>query len=243
LRRASDIVEGLSVTEEILDSPEAVARRAAGLIAGAARRAVAERGRFLLATSGGTTPWRMLRLLADEEVPWGGVHLFQVDERVAPDGHPDRNLTHLRASLLAHLAMPLAGVHPMPVDDPDLEAAAAGYARTLRAVAGELPVLDLVHLGLGADGHTASLLPGDAGLDALADVAATASYQGRRRLTLTFAAIDRARSILWVVTGAGKAAALGGLRRGDVTFPAGRVRRDRAVVLADAAAGRAPGIR
>jgi 6-phosphogluconolactonase len=243
LRRAAGIVEGLAVDEEILDDAEAVARRAAALIAAAARRAVAERGRFLLAASGGTTPWRMLRLLADEEVPWAQVHLFQVDERVAPDGHPDRNLTHLRASLLAHLATPLAGLHPMPVDDPDLEAAAAGYARTLQAVAGEPPVLDLVHLGLGADGHTASLLPGDAALEALADVAVAGSYQGRRRLTLTFRALDRARSILWVVTGAEKAAALGGLRRGEVTIPAGRVRRDRAVVLADTAAGLAPGTR
>jgi 6-phosphogluconolactonase len=231
------------VTEEILPDPEAVVRRAAILIAAAARRAVAERGRFLFAASGGTTPWRMLRLLADEDVPWEGVHLFQVDERVAPEGHPERNLTHLRESLLGHLPRAPAGVHAMPVDDPDLEAAAAGYARTLRAVAGEPPVLDLVHLGLGADGHTASLFPGDAALEALADVAATGVYQGRRRLTLTLKPLDRARSILWVVTGAEKAAALGGLRRGDGTIPAGRVRRDYAVVLADAAAGAAPGTR
>jgi 6-phosphogluconolactonase len=131
----------------------------------------------------------------------------------------------------------------MPVGGPDLASAASDYARVLRTVAGEPPVLDLVHLGLGSDGHTASLVAGDAALTVATDVAATGPYQGRRRLTLTFRALDRARSILWVVTGAEKAAALGGLRRGDGTIPAGRVRRDHAVVLADVAASSAPGTR
>jgi 6-phosphogluconolactonase len=230
------------VTEEILPSSEAVARRAARVIAEAARAVVRERGRFLLATSGGATPWRMLRMLADEEVPWGAVHLFQVDERVAPDGHPDRNLTHLRESLLDHLPQALATFHPMPVEVPDLASAASDYARVLRAVAGEPPVLDLVHLGLGPDGHTASLVPGDAALEAITDVAATGPYLGRRRLTLTFPVLDRARAILWVVTGAGKGAALARLLRGDDAIPAGRVRRDRARLIADADARR-PGPR
>jgi 6-phosphogluconolactonase len=229
------------VTEEILSSPEAVARRAAAVIAEAARQAVSERGRFVVATSGGVTPWRMLRRLADEEVPWGGVHLFQVDERVAPDGHPDRNLTHLRENLLAHLPVAPAGVHVMDVEAPDLAGAAQRYAQVLRDVAGDPPVLDLIHLGLGADGHTASLLPGDPALEAVTDVAATGPYQGRRRLTLTFGVIDRARSILWVVTGAEKAAALGRLLGGDASMPAARVRRDRSLVLADAAAGHLAG--
>jgi 6-phosphogluconolactonase len=225
------------VIEEILADADAVARRAAALIAEAARSAVAERGRFVLATSGGATPWRMLRHLADEDVPWEAVHLFQVDERVAPDGHPERNLTHLRESLLEHTPRPLAAVHAMPVEETDLDAAAAAYARNLRAVAGDPPVLDLVHLGLGADGHTASLLPGDAALRARADdVAATGPHQGRRRLTLTFSALHRARRILWVVTGAEKAPALSRLLQGDRSIPAGLVRRDRALVLSDAAA-------
>jgi 6-phosphogluconolactonase len=225
------------VTEEILADAGAVARRAAALIAEAARDAVAERGRFVLATSGGATPWRMLRHLADEDVPWEAVHLFQVDERVAPDGHPERNLTHLRESLLEHTPRPLAAVHAMPVEETNLDAAAAAYARNLRAVAGDPPVLDLVHLGLGADGHTASLLPGDAALGARADdVAATGPYQGRRRLTLTFPALYRARRILWVVTGAEKAPALSLLLQGNRSIPAGLVRHDRALVLSDAAA-------
>ena len=222
--------------EEILADADAVALRAARVIADAARDAVAARGRFLLATSGGATPWRMLRHLASEDAPWDRVHLFQVDERVAPDGEPVRNLTHLKESLLAHLPRQPAGVHAMPMDEQDLDGSAVAYGRTLRAIAGEPPVLDLVHLGLGTDGHTASLVPGDAALAARTDVAATGVYQGRRRLTLTFPTLYRSRRILWVVTGAEKAPALARLLRGDIGIPAGRVRRDLALVLADVAA-------
>jgi 6-phosphogluconolactonase len=226
------------VIEERLPDAEAVARRAARLIAEAAWEAVSLRGRFLVATSGGATPWRMLQRLAEEDLPWNLVHLFQVDERVAPEGDPDRNLTQLREALLARLPDPPA-VHAMPVDEPEPAAAAARYAATLRAVAGDPPVLDLVHLGLGADGHTASLLPGDPLLDEpRAEVAATRVYQGRRRLTLTLPVLDRARRILWVVTGAEKATALSRLRAGDPSIPAGRVRRDGALLLTDEAAGR-----
>jgi 6-phosphogluconolactonase len=225
------------VTEEILPDADALARRAASLIAEAARDAVARRGRFLLATSGGATPWRMLRDLAAEDVPWGAVHLFQVDERVAPEGHPDRNLTHLRTSLLERTPQPLAAIHAMPVEETDLEQAARAYARTLRAEAGAPPVLDLVHLGLGTDGHTASLLPGDPALLAAdADVVATGPHQGRRRLTLTLPTLHGARRILWVVTGAEKAIVLARLLRGDRGIPAGLVRRDRAMLLSDATA-------
>jgi 6-phosphogluconolactonase len=227
---------GKAVLEEVLPDAEAVARRAATVISEAARAAVRERGRFVVAVSGGATPWRMLRRLAAEDLPWSRVHLFQVDERAAPEGHPDRNLTHLRESFLAHLPEALASFDPMPVDDPDLASAAASYARTLRSVAGEPPVLDLVHLGLGPDGHTASLVPGDEALDATTEVAATGPYLGRRRLTLTFPVLDRARRIVWVVTGAGKRAALARLLRGDAAIPAGRIRRDRALLLADAEA-------
>jgi 6-phosphogluconolactonase len=221
---------------EVMPDADSAARRAAALIAEAARDAVARRGRFLLATSGGATPWRMLRLLAEEEVPWGEVHLFQVDERVAPEGHPDRNLTGLRSSLLERVE-PLAAVHAMPVELADLGQAAAAYARTLRREAGSPPVLDLVHLGLGADGHTASLLAGDPSVASPEDdVAATGPYQGRRRLTLALPTLDRARRILWVVTGVEKGMALAHLLAQDRSVPAGLVRRDRATVVCDAAA-------
>ncbi|MDH3212062.1 MAG: 6-phosphogluconolactonase [Myxococcales bacterium] len=229
---------------EIRRDPDAVARRAAGVVAADARAAVAERGRFTLAVSGGTTPWKMLRALADEDVPWQDVHLFQVDERVASASDPDRNLVRLRESLLEHAPLPEAQLHAMPVEDVDLEAAVLRYARTLADVAGSRPVLDLVHLGLGADGHTASLVPGDPVLDVeAADVALTANpYEGRLRMTLTYPLLDRARRILWLVTGASKADVLVRLRGADASIPAGRVRRDHALVLADrAAAGGAAG--
>ena len=143
----------------VLADADAVARAAAAIIAADARAAVAARGRFIVAVSGGHTPWQMLRALAGEDVPWKDLHVTQVDERVAPAGDPDRNLRHLRASLLEHAPLPPARIHAMPVESSDLEAAAAQYARTLQDIAGSPPVLDLAHLGLGPDGHTASLVP------------------------------------------------------------------------------------
>jgi 6-phosphogluconolactonase len=222
---------------EVLADAEAVARAAATLIAAEARAAVAARGRFVMAVSGGHTPWAMLRDLAGEEVPWAAVHVVQVDERVAPPGDPDRNLTHLRDSLLSHAPLPPEHIHAMPVEDPDLPAAAARYAQTLQTIAGSPPVLDLAHLGLGPDGHTASLVPGDPVLDVTdADVALAGPYQGRRRMTLTYPMLNRSRRVLWLVTGAEKVAMLPRLRDGDRTIPAGRVLAERATVLADRAA-------
>jgi 6-phosphogluconolactonase len=220
---------------EILPDADGVALRAARWMASEARQAVASRGRFTFAVSGGQTPWRMLRALSAEDVPWREIHVFQVDERVAPAGDPDRNLTHLRESLLGRVPIPPENLHPMPVEQPDLAAAVASYARELRAVTGTPAVLDVVHLGLGPDGHTASLVPGDPVLDVTdADVATTGLHAGRRRMTLTFPALDRARRILWVITGAEKAQVLPRLLAGDRAIPAGRVRADRAVALADA---------
>lgn len=222
---------------EVLHTAESVAQRAAAVIAEEARGAVAARGRFILAVSGGHTPWLMLAALAAMDVPWPSIHILQVDERVAPPGDPDRNLTHLRESLVDRAPLSAAQIHPMPVESADLELAAADYARTLRQVAGPSPVLDLVHLGLGPDGHTASLVPGDPVLNIEdADVAVTGVYQGRRRMTLTYPIINRSRRILWVVTGAEKAQMLHSLLDGDPSIPAGRVRRESALVMADTAA-------
>jgi 6-phosphogluconolactonase len=223
---------------KILADAASAAREAASIIAGEARAAVAARGRFIMAVSGGRTPWLMLRALANEEVPWGDVHVVQVDERVVPAGHPDRNLTHLLESLLEHAPMIPDHIYAMPVESPDLEAAAAKYALTLRDIAGSPPVLDLVHLGLGPDGHTASLVPGDPVLEVTdADVALTGVYQGRLRMTLTYPMLNRSRRIVWLVTGSEKVGMLVRLRNGDVTIPAGRIRHDDALVLADRAAG------
>jgi len=222
---------------EVLDDPDSVAQAAAATIAADARAAMAARGHFTFAVSGGHTPWIMLRGLAGEDIPWAGVHVFQVDERVAPDGHPDRNLTHLRESLLQHAPLRPEQIHAMPVESPDLKAAAAQYAVALREIGGSPPVLDLVHLGLGPDGHTASLVPGDAVLGVTdADVAPTGVYQGRRRITLTYPMLNRARRVLWVVTGSEKVEMLRRLRDGDVSIPAGRIQREQALLLADRAA-------
>src|SRR5215475_3802433 len=172
---------------EVYADAESVARKAAELVAAEARVAVANRGLFVMAVSGGKTPWLMLRELAQEEVPWNAVHVVQVDERVAPSGHADRNLTHLRESLLEHAPLRPEQIHAMPVESADLEAACTQYALTLESIAGSPPVLDLVHLGLGPDGHTASLVPDDPVLNVRdADVALTNPYQGRRRMTLTY---------------------------------------------------------
>jgi 6-phosphogluconolactonase len=222
---------------EVLADAESAAKRAAEFIAADARGAAAARGRYLMAVSGGHTPWIMLRALAKEEVPWKAVHVFQVDERVAPEGHVDRNLTHLCASLLENAPLRPEQIYPMPVEELNLQAAAEQYARTFTEIAGSPPVLDLVHLGLGPDGHTASLVPGDPVLEiASVDVSLTGLYQGRRRMTLTYPAINRARRVLWVVTGGEKAEMLNRLRNADASIPAGRVRSDDALVLADGAA-------
>src|SRR5262245_56973225 len=222
---------------DVLPDEVAVARQGAAVVAAEARAAVADRGRFVVAVSGGHTPWQILRALADEDVPWDGVHVVQVDERVAPAGDPDRNLTHLRESLLDHTPLRPEQIHAMPVEEADLDAAAARYARTLQAIAGPEPVLDLAHLGLGPDGHTASLVPGDAVLGVTdRDVAVTGVYQGRRRMTLTYPILNRSRRVLWLVTGGNKADMLVRLRAGDPAIPAGRMRQDQALVLADRAA-------
>jgi 6-phosphogluconolactonase len=223
---------------EVYPDDDTVACKAAAVIAADMCAAVTARGRYVMAVSGGHTPWLMLRALAGEPpLSWQQVHVVQVDERVAPANDPERNLAHLRASLLTRVPLPADHIHAMPVEATDLDRAAAQYAATLRDVAGSPPVLDLVHLGLGPDGHTASLVPGDPALDVTdTDVAVAGPYQGRRRMTLTFPIINRSRFVLWLVTGREKAATLVRLRDGDRSIPAARVRQDRALLLADRAA-------
>jgi 6-phosphogluconolactonase len=219
---------------EVFADADSVAKEAAALVAAEARAAVVKRGNFVMAVSGGHTPWVMLRALAREDVPWEGVHVVQVDERVAPAGDTDRNLTHLSESLLIEGSLNPEHIHAMPVEAPDLDSAARRYAATLQELAGSPPVLDLVHLGLGPDGHTASLVPGDPVLNVTdADVALTGLYQRRRRMTLTYPIINRSLRILWLVTGNDKAAMVRRLIDGDTTIPAGRVNNDHALVLAD----------
>jgi len=204
------------------DDAQTTAEAAAAFTAELARHAIAERGKFVMAVSGGRSPWIMLRALAKENVPWEQVVIAQVDERIAPNEHQDRNLTHIKECL------PEVNILAMPVEQPDLEAAAKQYAAALPKT------IDLIHLGLGSDGHTASLLPGDPALEIInTDVAITGVYQGRRRMTLTYPVLNRARQILWLVTGVEKSAMLERVVKGDNSIPAGRVTSKNAVVFAD----------
>jgi 6-phosphogluconolactonase len=212
---------------QVAPDANALAAMAASYVVSLAKAAVVARGRFTFAVSGGRTPWAMFEALRAEYMPWAEVELFQVDERVAPDGDPDRNLTHLRQSI----GDVPAQVHPMPVNDPDLYAAAADYAEVLPER------FDLVHLGLGPDGHIASLVPGDPVLQVTDKlVAVTRPYQGHQRMTLTYPGLARAAQLLWLVTGPDKRDAMAKLLAGDESIPAGRVRASRSLIMADESA-------
>lgn len=217
---------------EVLPDADGVARRAAEIVAASAHDATQARGRFTFAVSGGRSPWAMFRHLADRDVPWEHVGIWQVDERTAPDGHPERNLTGLSSAIPSE-----ADLRPMPVTEPDLGVAAARYAESLPGV------FDLVHLGMGDDGHTASLIPDDPVLEVTdRDVALTGEYRGWRRMTLTYRVLDRSRRVLWLIAGADKAPMLPRLLAGDDEIPAGRVRAADQLVVADRlAASRLPG--
>jgi 6-phosphogluconolactonase len=212
---------------EVLPDPGSVGRRAADLIAEAVRRATSEARRFAWAISGGGTPVPMFRRLGESDLAWHLIDTWQVDERVAPPDDPDRN----RASQLRALPPEARdGIRWMPVEDEDLEPAAARYAATLP------DRFDVAHLGLGADGHTASLVPGDTVLDVGdRDVAVTGPYQGRRRMTLTYPALSRAERVVWVVTGPEKRDALRQLIAGDRSIPATHVPVPDQVVVTDQA--------
>ena len=219
------------------ETSDDVAAAGAAFILACATEAIAERSQFTLALSGGSTPWRMLGILAECALPWERVKIVQVDERAAPDGDPERNLLHIQNEFADRISLPPQNLYAMPVTSESLEEGARRYSRRLIELAGDTPVLDLVHLGLGNDGHTASLVPGDPVLDVDdRDVAITGLYNGCRRMTLTYAIINRARHVLWLISGAGKAEMLERLIHSDRAIPAGRVRQEQATVVADAAA-------
>lgn len=212
----------------VFDDLSALSNAAARYVLRLATDAVADEGTFHFAVSGGKSPWEMFGVLTTLEMPWARTVIWQVDERVAPPDDPDRNLTHLREAL----GGTEVDIRPMPVDEDDLDAAAARYGA-------ELPrQFQLVHLGIGPDGHTASLVPTDPVLDVRdRPVALTsAEYQGRRRMTLTYPGIERARQLLWLVSGEDKQAPLGKLLASDPSVPAGRVDAGASLVMADRAA-------
>ncbi len=212
----------------VFDDLDALSDAAARYVVDLAQRAVVDDGSFQFAVSGGRSPWQMFGVLTSLDVPWERTVIWQVDERVAPDDDPDRNLGHLREALGDRDA----DVHPMPVEDDDLGAAAARYGAALP------DRFHLVHLGIGPDGHTASLVPGDPVLEVRDRPVAVTSheYEGRRRMTLTYPGIARARQLLWLVSGRDKRTALEKLLAADPSIPAGRVEAGASVVMADRAA-------
>lgn len=219
---------------EIAKTADAAAEVAARLIATVLGVAVGRRTRASLALSGGSSPLPMLRALVREPVDWSAIHVYQVDERVVARGDSARNLGALDEILVWRGPLPRRNLHPMWVDRADLPGAAESYGEELAQVAGEPPILDVVHLGLGGDGHTASLFPGDAALAVKErSVALTSEHNGHRRMTLTLPVINRARNVIWFVTGADKSGVVADLYAGGAPFPAGRVARRRAVLVAD----------
>lgn len=218
-------------------SGDRLGTHAAAYVAAALRAAVAARGRAAVAFSGGSAAPQLLSALAEEDVPWHAVHVLQADERVAPDGHAARNITIIRHALVDRAVIPADHVHAMPVTGEDLTRAAERYAHTLAEVAGHPPTLDVIHLGIGDDGHTASLVPGtDLLHGAVGSVAVTPPYRGRRRLTLTGPTLSRARHVLWLVSGRSKASVVRGFIDGDQALPAAHINRSKALVVLDPAA-------
>jgi 6-phosphogluconolactonase len=226
---------------ERLPTARAAVDRAAQVIAELLGRAVATRGRASLALSGGRTSAALVSALNVSDAPWNAVDLFQVDERLVPADHRDRNW---RALVDLADRVSLGHAHPMPVE---LGAGADVYAAELVAAAGSPPVLDVVQLGMGADGHTASLPPGDPVVEVDdRDVALSGEYAGHQRMTLTVPALRRARAVVWVVVGADKADAVRRMVNGDPSSVAGRVAGASSLLVVDEAAaqllsGPAPG--
>lgn len=227
---------------EVEKTVDEAAAMAARLIATVLGIGIARRTHATLALSGGSSPLPMLRELVRQPLDWTAIHVYQVDERVVARGEAARNLTKIEELLVANGPLPSRNLHPMWVDRADLLSSAAEYATEIEQLAGTPAVLDAVHLGLGTDGHTASLFSGDPALKVKdRAVALTGEHHGYSRMTLTLPLINRARSIIWFVTGAEKAGVLADLYAGGAPFPAGRVARVRAVVVADSAAAKDAG--
>ena len=233
----SHFAEETPMKTEIFPQAEQVAERAAAYLEQVIREALTHQKSFSLAISGGRTPWEMLKILSKADLPWQRINLFQVDERVAPDGHPDRNLTQLFQAIAGTAMVTQLRIFPMPVTAEDLDAASKEYAEVLNEVT-EGKGLDMIHLGLGTDGHTASLVPGDEVLAVQNRLVACThnSYQGRIRMTLTYPLLNAAKQILWVVTGSEKKEMVQRMLQQDSSIPAGSIRPENALLLVDQAA-------
>ena len=208
------------------ESAAVASHKAAAFIVERAEQSVLAKGSFSMAVSGGHTPWPMFEAMALMNMPWALTVIYQVDERAVHMQSRERNLNNLRRSL----GSVEATIVPMPVEH-DLDEGALAYE------AGLPERFDLIHLGLGPDGHTASLIPGDPVLAVTEQlVAATGEYQGQRRMTLTYPAIARSDQLVWLVAGVDQREALSRLLEGDTSIPAGRVVSERSLVFTDPSA-------
>lgn len=215
----------------VQSSADAAAKKAAKVIADLLNEVLSSRPSASVAFSGGSTPNRMFQYLTQQDIDWTRVEIFQVDERIAPAGDPARNLSTLKRNLLDHIDIPEQQIHAMPVEATDLDWSLDSYAGHLKTAAGDPPQLDIIHLGLGGDGHTASLPPGDSVLNSNRLVDICAEFNGYRRMTLTFPVLNQARSIVWLVTGFDKISMLERLLSGDTKIPAGMINQDRATLV------------
>jgi 6-phosphogluconolactonase len=222
---------------EIFPQAGDVAEAAAAYLAQQITTTLATKSTFSMAISGGRTPWEMLKILAKADLPWQRVNLFQVDERVAPDGHADRNLTQLFQAIAGTPMVTQLRIFPMPVLAADLEEGCREYTQVIHEVT-EGKGLDLIHLGLGSDGHTASLVPEDGVMEVQDRLVACTqnTYQGRIRMTLTYPLLNSAKQLLWIVTGSEKQEMVKRLLQQDPSIPAGSIRQENALLLVDQAA-------
>jgi 6-phosphogluconolactonase len=217
---------------EVFPETASVGEGGAELFLSAARRAILERGRFTVALSGGSSPAALFRRIAKEApgsgIDWGKVHIFWVDERCVPPDHPDSNYRLARQHLLDMLPSANAVIHRIPGELPPVEAALAYEAVLTRSFSGTpLPVFDQIWLGLGSDGHTASLFPGSdqRGTVGRTAVAVYVEKLKSHRITLTLPVINNARHVVFLVTGAEKAAVVAEILEGKdgTRYPAGQV--------------------
>jgi 6-phosphogluconolactonase len=222
---------------ELFPTADQVAAGAAAYLEQEIRFALTHQKSFSLAISGGRTPWEMLKILSKADLPWKRVNLFQVDERVAPDGHADRNLTQLFQAIAGTPMVTQLRIFPMPVLAEDLEEGCREYTQVLDEVT-EGKGLDLIHLGLGSDGHTASLVPGDGVMEVQDRLVACTqnTYQGRIRMKLTYPLLNGAKQLLWIVTGIEKQEMVQRLLKQDPSIPAGKIRQENALLMVDKAA-------
>lgn len=230
---------------EVLSDKAALVQRSLELLLDQLHQAVAERGRFTLALSGGSTPKPLYEALAAQDLPWDKVQVFWGDERYVPPNHPDSNEGMTRKAWLDKVPIPAANIHAVPTDEADPATAAQRYEQALQQVfqiqAGEIPAVDVILLGMGDDGHTASLFPHTEALQVVDRLITVGNKDGQPRITFTAPLINRARCVIFMVAGSSKQAALAQIfapEADSATYPARLIQPDGELWwLLDAAAG------